>query len=83
MTEQIADTEGIQRKGLILSTLLKLKQVCNHPAQFLQDGSDFSPERSHKLSHWGEMLKEAFAEGESMLIFSNILLYSTRKSTCY
>jgi SNF2 family DNA or RNA helicase len=70
VTEQIASTEGIQRKGLILSTLMKLKQVCNHPAQFLQDGSDFSPERSHKLSRLTEMVEEAIAEGESLLIFS-------------
>lgn len=70
VSEQIADTEGIQRKGLILSTLLKLKQICNHPAQFLQDKSDFSPERSHKLSRLVEMVEEAISEGESLLVFS-------------
>jgi SNF2 family DNA or RNA helicase len=43
-------SEGIQRKGLILATLTKLKQVCNHPMQFLQDNSDFTAERSHKLT---------------------------------
>ena len=31
------EAEGIQRKGMILATLSKLKQVCNHPAQFLGD----------------------------------------------
>ncbi|MFM7440784.1 MAG: DEAD/DEAH box helicase, partial [Snowella sp.] len=55
---------------LILSTLMKLKQICNHPRQFLQDGSDFSPERSHKLERLGEMLEEVIAEGESLLIFT-------------
>jgi SNF2 family DNA or RNA helicase len=70
VSKQIEESEGIQRKGLILSTLLKLKQVCNHPAQFLQDSSEFSPERSHKLSRLIEMVEEAIAEGESMLIFS-------------
>jgi SNF2 family DNA or RNA helicase len=88
ITEQIADTEGIQRKGLILSTLLKLKQVCNHPAQFLQDGSDFSPERSHKLSRLAEMVEEAIAEGESLLIFSQFkevcdALEKYLKHTCH
>ncbi len=68
--EQLEDTEGIQRKGLILSTLMKLKQICNHPRQFLQDGSDFTPERSHKLERLGEMLEEVIAEGESLLIFT-------------
>jgi SNF2 family DNA or RNA helicase len=55
---------------LILATLLKLKQICNHPRQFLQDESDFSPERSHKLSRLSEMVAEVMAEGESLLIFT-------------
>lgn len=72
VTGQLEATEedGIQRKGMILATLMKLKQICNHPAQFLQDGSDFSTERSHKLSRLVEMVEEAIAEGESLLIFS-------------
>ncbi|MBW4675187.1 MAG: DEAD/DEAH box helicase [Desmonostoc geniculatum HA4340-LM1] len=68
--KQLQSAEGIQRKGLILSTLMKLKQICNHPAQFMQDGSDFSPLRSHKLSRLAEMVEEAVDEGESLLIFS-------------
>jgi SNF2 family DNA or RNA helicase len=35
--EQIETAEGIQRKGIILALLVKLKQVCNHPALFLKD----------------------------------------------
>lgn len=53
--DKIENIEGIERKGLILATLMKLKQICNHPAQFLQDGSEFLPERSHKLSRLAEM----------------------------
>lgn len=68
--EQIQGADGIQRKGLILATLTKLKQICNHPRQFLQDGSDFTPERSHKLSRLTEMLEEVMDEGESLLIFT-------------
>lgn len=68
--EQLQKAQGIQRKGLILSTLMKLKQICNHPGQFLQDGSEFLPERSHKLSRLVEMVDEAMSEGESLLIFS-------------
>ncbi len=67
---KLNEVEGIQRKGLILSTLLKLKQICNHPRQFLQDGSDFTPERSHKLGRLSEMVEEAVSEGESLLIFT-------------
>ncbi|MCA1992576.1 MAG: DEAD/DEAH box helicase [Coleofasciculus sp. S288] len=68
--KQLEEAEGIQRKGLILSTLMKLKQVCNHPAQFLQDASEFVPERSHKLERLAEMIEEVSAEGESLLIFT-------------
>jgi SNF2 family DNA or RNA helicase len=68
--QKLAETEGIQRKGLILSTLMKLKQICNHPMQFLQDNSEFSAERSHKLSRLLEMVEEVMEEGESLLIFS-------------
>lgn len=67
---QIRDTDGIHRKGLILATLTKLKQVCNHPAQFLQDQSEFTPERSHKLTRLSEMVQEVMDEGESSLIFT-------------
>ncbi len=67
---QLADSEGIQRQGLMLSTLMKLKQICNHPAQFLQDGGPFTAERSHKLERLTEMLGDVLAEGESALVFT-------------
>jgi SNF2 family DNA or RNA helicase len=68
--EQLTSAEGMQRRGLILATLLKLKQVCNHPAQLLQDGSPFLPERSHKLQRLVEMVEEALADGDSLLVFT-------------
>jgi SNF2 family DNA or RNA helicase len=68
--EQLESVEGIQRKGLMLSTLMKLKQICNHPRQFLQDNSEFTATRSHKLQRLGEMLEEVTAEGDSLLIFT-------------
>ena len=61
--------EGIQRKGLVLATLSKLKQVCNHPAQFLGDGSAVAG-RSGKLTRLTEMLEEVLAVGERALVFS-------------
>ncbi|MBE9139940.1 DEAD/DEAH box helicase [Nodosilinea sp. LEGE 07088] len=70
VTEQLETSDGIQRQGLILATLTKLKQICNHPRQFLQDNSEFTPERSHKLSRLLDMLDEVVAEGESALVFS-------------
>jgi SNF2 family DNA or RNA helicase len=67
---QLEDAEGIQRKGLMLSTLMKLKQICNHPRQFLKDNSIFSANRSHKLERLTEMLEEVISEQESALIFT-------------
>ncbi|NJN30534.1 MAG: DEAD/DEAH box helicase [Synechococcales cyanobacterium RM1_1_8] len=63
-------TQGMERRGLILGSLTKLKQICNHPAQFLHDGSDFSVARSHKLERLAEMTAEVISEGESLLIFT-------------
>ena len=68
--QEIDAAEGIKRKGMILATLLKLKQICNHPRQFLQDESEFTPERSHKLERLIEMIEEVKAEGESLLVFT-------------
>ena len=68
--QQLEAAEGIQRKGLILATLTKLKQVCNHPRQFLQDNSDFTAARSHKLTRLTEMVEEAMAERDSLLVFT-------------
>ena len=67
---QLDEMDGIARQGLMLSTLMKLKQICNHPMQFLQDGSAFTPERSHKLERISEMLEEALADGDSVLVFT-------------
>jgi SNF2 family DNA or RNA helicase len=61
--------EGIQRRGIILATLSKLKQVCNHPAQFLGDNSAL-PGRSGKLARVTEMLEEVVAVGDRALVFS-------------
>lgn len=70
VTEALQDSQGMQRKGLILSTLMRLKQICNHPAQFLQDGSAFTENRSHKFERIAQMVEEIMAERESMLLFT-------------
>ncbi len=61
--------EGIRRRGVILATLSKLKQVCNHPAQFLGDNSSI-PGRSGKLARLTEMLEEVLAVRERALVFT-------------
>jgi SNF2 family DNA or RNA helicase len=67
--EMLEDVSGMKRRGLVLATLVKLKQVCNHPAQFLGDNSSISG-RSGKLSRLTEMLEEALAEGDRALVFT-------------
>ncbi len=67
---QLRGEDGIARQGVVLTTLMRLKQICNHPAQFLQDGTEFAPARSHKLARVCEMLEEVEAEGESALVFT-------------
>jgi SNF2 family DNA or RNA helicase len=66
---QIEEAEGVQRRGIILAVLMKLKQVCNHPAQFLGDGSELAG-RSGKLNRLAEMLEEVRAVKERVLIFT-------------
>ena len=59
----------IARRGAILRMLLRLKQVCNHPAQYLGDGSPLGG-RSGKLERLVEMLEEALDVGDRALIFT-------------
>jgi SNF2 family DNA or RNA helicase len=66
---QIAAAEGIQRRGIILATLTKLKQVCNHPRHLLGDQSALK-HRSGKLNRLSEMLEQALAEDDRVLIFT-------------
>jgi SNF2 family DNA or RNA helicase len=69
MLGQIDRSGGIQRRGLVLATLVKLKQVCNHPAHLLGDGSSL-PHRSGKCDRLTEMLEEVLAEGDRALVFT-------------
>jgi SNF2 family DNA or RNA helicase len=69
MLARIESSAGIERRGLVLATMTKLKQVCNHPAQLLRDGSAL-PGRSGKLARLEEILDEVLAAGEKALIFT-------------
>jgi SNF2 family DNA or RNA helicase len=69
MMAVIADSEGIQRRGNVLSAMTKLKQVCNHPAHLLKDGSRL-PGRSGKLARLEELTEEIIEDGDKALIFT-------------
>jgi non-specific serine/threonine protein kinase len=69
MLKRIEEAEGIERRGLVLTAMLRLKQVCNHPAQFLGDGSALGG-RSGKLERTAELLDEVLDSGERALVFT-------------
>lgn len=71
---------GIQRRGAILTTLLRLKQVCNHPAHYLSDGSPL-PNRSGKFDLLMEMIEEALDEGDRCLVFTQFKVMGTLLKT--
>jgi SNF2 family DNA or RNA helicase len=62
-------SDDITRRGLVLATMAKLKQVCNHPAHLLGDGSRL-PGRSGKLARLEEICEEIAAEGDKALCFT-------------
>ncbi|MFV2039273.1 MAG: DEAD/DEAH box helicase, partial [Acidimicrobiales bacterium] len=61
--------EGMKRRVLVLATLTRLKQICNHPAQFLADGSTVAG-RSGKLDRFDELVDELLDAGERALVFT-------------
>ncbi|MFI5907723.1 SNF2-related protein [Dactylosporangium sp. NPDC051541] len=60
---------GSQRKGLVLSAMTKLKQVCNHPAHLMGDATPL-PGRSGKLTRLEEILTAAVGAGDRALVFT-------------
>jgi hypothetical protein len=77
MLQRIEETEGIERRGLVLQTMNKLKQVCNHPAHLLGDGSAL-PGRSGKLARLDELVDEVLAAGEQALVFTQFAQWGRR-----
>jgi hypothetical protein len=70
MLSRIEDAaDDISRRGLVLATMAKLKQVCNHPAHLLGDGSRL-PGRSGKLARLEEICDEIVAAGDKALCFT-------------
>ena len=70
--ERVERSEGVQRRGLVLGLLLKLKQVTNHPAHYLGEKGPLEV-RSGKLSRLTEMLEEALAVGDRALVFTQFV----------
>ena len=67
--EAIATRQGIERAGLVFKLLTALKQICNHPAQYLKQTGPLAG-RSGKLDAFDELSDVILAGGESMLVFT-------------
>lgn len=70
--EELNRSDGIQRRGLVLALLTKLKQITNHPAHFLKEEGPLVG-RSGKLNRLSEMLDEALSVGDRALIFTQFV----------
>ncbi len=74
MLAQVDEAEGIHRRGVVLATLIKLKQICNHPLNLAdhEEGDESRPSaaRSGKSRRLLEMLEEVIAAGDQALVFT-------------
>lgn len=69
MERRILESEGIERRGIVLGTILRLKQICNHPDQYL--GQDaFAEEDSGKLQMLRELCETIRDKRERVLVFT-------------
>ncbi|WP_244283670.1 DEAD/DEAH box helicase [Pseudovibrio sp. Tun.PSC04-5.I4] len=69
LTAALKEADGIQRKGIVLATLMRLKQICNHPSQWLKD-SEWSEGDSGKWARLREITQVVAARQEKMLVFT-------------
>ncbi|MDT0456116.1 DEAD/DEAH box helicase [Streptomyces sp. DSM 41527] len=67
---RIETAEGIARRGLVMKLLTALKQICNHPAQYLKEAAPGLAARSGKLELLDELLDTILAEGGATLVFT-------------
>jgi non-specific serine/threonine protein kinase len=69
LAEKLDTADGIQRRGLVLAQLMRLKQICNHPAQMLGQG-DYDPKHSGKFQRLADLCEELAQRQEKALIFT-------------
>jgi non-specific serine/threonine protein kinase len=69
LAEALETADGIQRKGLVLAFIMRFKQICNHPSQWLGDG-DYAPEGSGKFARLRELAEEIAERQEKALVFT-------------
>ena len=69
MEERIMNSEGMERRGIVLATIIKLKQICNHPDQFLGQQT-YSEEDSGKFAMLRSICETIYEKRERVLVFT-------------
>jgi len=69
LTRQLENVDGMQRRGIVLAFLMRFKQICNHPSQWLGDGA-WAEEDSGKLARLRDITEVVSAKQEKALIFT-------------
>jgi superfamily II DNA or RNA helicase len=69
LARQLEDVDGMERKGIVLAFLMRLKQICNHPSQWLGDGA-WAEEDSGKFARLRDIMEVIAARQEKALIFT-------------
>ncbi len=69
MQKKVLESEGIERRGLVLSLILHLKQICNHPDQYLGQ-KEYSPSASGKFEMLRSLAETIYEKRERMLVFT-------------
>ena len=80
LVKETADEDSPQKKGAVLAAITALKQICNHPVNFDDDGKDLDG-RSGKLARLNEIIDTVFAAGERILIFTHFATWGERLAT--
>jgi SNF2-related domain/SNF2 Helicase protein/Helicase conserved C-terminal domain len=69
LESSLAQVEGIQRRGVVLASLMRLKQICNHPSQYSGDGV-YDPAASGKFERLKQICEELAQRQQKVLVFS-------------
>ncbi len=69
LEKAISEAEGMQRRGIVLSAITKLKQICNHPDQFLGQET-YDPKESGKFAMLREICETIYEKRERVLVFT-------------
>ncbi len=69
LRERLANSDGVARRGAVLAALMRFKQICNHPSQWLGDGA-YAPADSGKFARLCELAETIALRREKLLVFT-------------